>query len=250
MSSGTPSIADLNSLIAKAQQAIACDATCQQQQTAAKLKKKWQDAQASVEAGPALVDNARQEYITFTQGESAFHSQREIDLHTTAQRIVDEFQQQTDAEAEKITHLITTYDGVTSNYENVVELYLKYRNENATFTKQIKNQTSDVLTNERKTYYENQGIDSLHFYYRYILLFLYIIAAGACMVSCFVFPSKLSWKHRLAGCIVLVILPFVSSWMLSFFLRCMYGIYEILPKNVNRTMSSTITPTPNTTIIA
>ena len=41
--------------------------------------------------------------------------------------------------------------------------------------KQLKEETNDLLTNDRKTYYQDQGIDNLKFYYHYFLLFIYVI---------------------------------------------------------------------------
>ena len=98
--------------------------------------------------------------------------------------------------------------------------------------KQLKDDSSDVLTNERKTYYQDQGIDNLKFWYYYVLLTIYIIIVAGFGVFSFIYPSQMNWKYRFAILIGLCVLPFVSTYLLDFFLKLLHYLYELMPKNV------------------
>ena len=98
---------------------------------------------------------------------------------------------------------------------------------------ELKENTNDVLTNERKTYYQDQGIDSLNFFYSYIFLIVYIIFIICFGIFSFIFPSDIKWYIRLIILISFIILPFVSTKLLSMVIWFFYKIYEVLPRNVH-----------------
>jgi hypothetical protein len=112
-------------------------------------------------------------------------------------------------------------------------LYLKYKKENLELSKEFKNSSSDVLTNERKTYYENQGIDSLSFVYYYVLFIIYVIFVIGYLITAIFYQSQINWKYRVLYFILLFILPFISTWILEYIIYIIYYIYNLLPKNIH-----------------
>jgi UDP-glucose 4-epimerase len=131
---------------------------------------------------------------------------------------------------------IQTYSGLYINLTNIYDLYNHYKNQNDELFSELKDESSDTLTNERKTYYEDQGIDSLNFWYYYILLTIYIIFSVCFGVLSFIYPSPINWKYRVVILLGLVILPFISTYLLNFALIIVYYLYELLPKNVRLTV--------------
>jgi lipopolysaccharide export LptBFGC system permease protein LptF len=113
-------------------------------------------------------------------------------------------------------------------------LYKKYKVENKELLKELKDDTNDVLTNERKTYYEDQRIDGLKFYYYYFLVTIYVICVICFAAFSFIYPSHSSFGVRVATLIGLIALPFVSSWILGNIIALVYKAYSLLPKNVYR----------------
>ena len=93
-----------------------------------------------------------------------------------------------------------------------------------------KNEFTDILKNERKTYYEDQGIDSLHSYY-YWLLAGYIITIIGVVVSMLGFPSDWSIMQKIVVVMGLIMLPFGSSYIMGVIIRLLHGAYNLLPKN-------------------
>jgi len=224
---------NFNAFLEKAKQAVMCDSNCQKQKTAEELKQKYLASETNLASADNQVAVAQKNYLTFTQGELSYSNEKEDDLHKKAQLIIGTFNLNFQNDSKKINYQIDTYNGLVVNFKNVLELYISYKKENIELTKELKNNTSDVLTNERKTYYQNQGIDSLNYFYYYILLFIYFIFVVGYIVITLFYPSQINWKIRFGILLILLSLPFISSWILAFIISLIYKIYELLPKNIH-----------------
>jgi uncharacterized membrane protein len=103
--------------------------------------------------------------------------------------------------------------------------------ENNSLEQQYKDKSNDVLTNERKTYYEEQQIERLNKFY-YILLFVYVFTVILFFLFSLSSSSNVSLLTRIGMGIFFIILPFVSSWILGAIVYVLYWVYSLLPKNV------------------
>jgi hypothetical protein len=225
-----------NSLIDQAAEAITCDANCQKQKKTDELKQKYITAQSNLARGPQQVETARKNYVIYNKGEPVYNQLVETELTKKATMISTFFENNFNEESKNVLSDVKTYSGLLSNLKNVFELYLKYKQENVELTKKLKEETNDILTNERKTYYQEQGIDNLKFYYYYFLLIVYVICVILFGVFNFIYPSQMSGKIRAAILVILLILPFISTWILGKLVMMIYGIYGLLPTNVHKTL--------------
>ena len=221
-----------NTLVEQASEAIMCDSECRRQNEIEKLKQQYLDAETNMNTAPAQFQEARQNYLTFTQGDAVYSENMEAELQETSQTIADEFSQKFDEDSAKIETQIDTYNGLFLNFKNVFELYEKYKKENTKLFNQLKNDTNNVLTNERKTYYEDQEIDNLKFFYFYILLVVYIICVVCFGFFSLRFPSQSSFIQKIIIFVFLIILPFISTFVLGKLINLVYEVYDLLPKNV------------------
>jgi len=156
------------------------------------------------------------------------------ELENRAKLIADETTEKINEEATKINQQIDTYNALFLNYINVVDLYEKYKRENAELFIELKDETNDVLTNERKTYYEDQQIDSLKFYYYYFLVTVYIICVMSFGIFSLLYPSQSTTIIKTVIFILLIALPFISTFILGVIIYLIYELYNLLPKNVYR----------------
>ena len=231
----TPDTLDkLNTLITQASDVITCDANCQNQRQADQLKQKYLDAQSNLASAPTQLDTAQKNYMIFTQGEASYNDNNDGELQAKAQAIIDAFLQNFNKEKSSVTTQIDTYDGIRVNFRNVFDLFNKYKIENKLLFKDLQNDTNDVLTNERKTFYEDQRIDGLKFYYYYILMTVYVICVICFIIFSFVYSSQSNMKSQFAVLVGLIALPFVSTWLLGNIVSVIYIAYNSLPKNVYR----------------
>jgi hypothetical protein len=221
-----------NTLISQASDAIMCDSECRKQRETDKLKQNYLNSQTNLSSASNQVEVAQKNYVIFTQGESAYNDLLDNQLQEKAEQIANQFTEYFQGDSVKIETQIDTYEGLILNFKNVVELYLNYKKENVQLIKDLKDETSDVLTNERKTYYADQKIDGLKSFYFYFLLTIYVICVICFGVFSIMYPSQSNWKIKVATFIGFILLPFFSTWILGKIIYLIYNLYELLPKNV------------------
>lgn len=167
-------------------------------------------------------------YVTRQRG----YKISEKELIKEAKLLTDEFKNNYDLEKTTILAQLDTYDSLLVNFKNVVDLYKWYEKENKELENQLKEDTNDILTNERKTYYEDQQNDLLNYYYYYFLFTIYIIIVICFGVFSLIYPSDFNLTIRVGILLVFVLLPFISSWLLGKIIQLIYLLFNMLPKNV------------------
>lgn len=230
--------AEFNRLIRRARNAIVCDSECQFQKESQSLYQTYINSQTNLESAPSQFQLAQKNYVTFTEGESAYNVLIINELTKKANEIVKKFKKNFEKKSIEIQTFIETYIAIIANYNNVVDLFIKYKEENDELIKKLKLESNDILTNDRKTYYEDQQISVLKNNYFYLFAFIYLIVTICFIIFYFMYPSKLSWIKHLIVFICLIILPFLSYWILSMLIFLAYKLYELFPKNVYANMNS------------
>lgn len=221
-----------NSFLQSATEAISCDMECQRNKTADELKNKYVSARSNLTLAEPQFELAKQNYYTYVAGQSGYNEIIEKELNEKADLFIEQFEEIYDSEKGKLKTQLESYDGLLINFKNIVELYKKYKEENIHLFKELKDETNDVLTNERKTYYEDQQNDSLNMYYYYFLIVLYYLIVICFCVFSLIYPSTFNWKIRVFIALIFIILPFISTWLLGMIIKIIYWLFGLLPKNV------------------
>jgi len=221
-----------NSFINAASETIACGPECQEQKKADELKNKYIMSEANLALAEPEYQIARQNYYTYVSGQSGYDDMLEKDYTQEADIISKKFKELYNDEIAKIKTQLDTYNSLLVNFRNVADLYTQYKKENIQLFQELKNQTNDILTNERKTYYEDQEINSLNGYYLYIFWIIYIIVLISFAVFSLIYPSQTSLTIRALLLCVFILLPFVSTWILGKIIQLIYFLFSFVPKNV------------------
>jgi len=222
---------EFNSLMEQANESISCDAACMQKQKQEDLLKQYLDAETNVVNAPENLITKRRDYITFTQGDNAYNEFIKNELQNKADSIVKTYQSKFDHDVNLILTNIKSYHGFLINYNNVVDLYKKYKIENDELEKQLKITTSDTLTNDRKTFYEDEGLNRLRVYY-YFFLFIYIFIVFIFLLSTFLVNTNVKISNRLLILFLLIVYPIVCFWLFRLFKNMFMRSMDYLPKNV------------------
>jgi len=220
-----------NDFINNANSALSCDADCQDKKKTNELKKKYLEAKTNLLTAPVQLETSYKNYLTYTKGDDAYNEYHEKELQEKAKIIVSTFKTNFSDGIEQAKESYDTYSGLLLNFSHVVELYEKLVKENKKLALAVKNKSSDVLTNDRKTYYEDQSIDNLNFYHT-IIMVIYIIFLIGFAVSIFVFPSASSRKSLLGILVFFIIYPFICVRIFKFFYYIKDTIMGIFPKDV------------------
>ena len=228
-----PNLDSLNSFLEKATKAISCDPECQKKRRAELLEQNFNEAKTNLHNAPSKLHTAAKKYYTFTQGEAGYKDYIETELEKKVDEIASKKQEEFDANIATAISETSVYEGLMLNYTNVFDLYAKYKDENEKMTRNIKTTRADILTNDRKTFYEDQGISNLTFYYS-IIRAIYILCVIIFVALSVLAPSQFSIKVKLAVLTLLIVYPFISTKVLVFFIGIYSKVVSILPKNVNR----------------
>ena len=225
-------IGKFNSFIQAASQQISCGSECQKQKKAQELKDKYLNAEANLSLAEPEYQISKKEYYSYVNGENNYNQMLEEEESSRADKITEKINDKTTTTINNINSLLQTYDGLLINFRNVLDLFRQYKKENRFLEKKIKDDSNDVLINNRKTYYEDQNISSLNSIYYYILLTIYIIVVICFIVFSLIYPGTISLKIKLLLLVVFIALPFISTFILGKIIEFIYWIFNLLPKNV------------------
>jgi hypothetical protein len=222
-------INEFNNLIKTANETISCGPDCMNQRQTEQLQKTYLDAESNMVSAPQQFFSAEKEYITYTQGESGYNTHIENKLQSNADKIVTDFQNKFNENVNAAMTSIANYEGLLINFNNVIDLYKKYKKENIQLEKQLKNISSDILTNDRKSYYEDEGLKRLETYY-YFFLFFYIFVLIVFILSIFLVKTNVKFITRIFILFLLIIYPFVSYWVVHFLYKIFDKIKDMIIK--------------------
>lgn len=223
---------NFNELIGQASESILCNDECRRNKEEELLKQKYLNSKTNLATAPNQKKEAEKNYIVFTKGITGYNDFLDEKLHSEANIISNEFINNFNKESDKIKSQIDSYDGILINFRNIVELYNQYKIENLELSNELKIETNDILTNERKTFYEDQNIDRLKFFYSYFFITIYVIFVFCFGIFSYIYPSSFAWPIRLCILIGFIILPFISTILLGKIIFILYEIYNLLPKNI------------------
>jgi Mn2+/Fe2+ NRAMP family transporter len=117
------------------------------------------------------------------------------------------------------------------------ELDSKYINENKKMGGIIRNTKTDIVTNDRKTFYEEQNNDYLAGWYK-IIICIYIFLAIVFFASLFLLNIQISLLSKIIFVIFFLLYPFVITPIVLFILAKLTDLYNMLPTNVYKTLDN------------
>ena len=223
--------AAVNNLIAQSAPAILCGPDCQKQKLDDELKKKFLDAQTNAQTAPGQLNVAQKNYITATEGTPAYTEMMTEKYTKEATTITNDTHTYLNEEIATANNLTNVYDGLSINEEYIQELYDDYVKKNADLKLKIKTSTSDVTTNDRKSFYEDEQLDNVNWWY-YGFIMMYIVLLIVYAIAIFVSPSSYSFLAKMGILSLLLLYPFVITNVALWLLAMFKNLISILPTNV------------------
>jgi len=208
----------------------ACDETCQKKLELTKLKQNYLDALNNLETAPQDVQTAYQAYLTYAEGNGAYQEYQQGALQQDAANIANQYQINFNNNLTSAERLLGTYSGLYVNYNNIYDLSKIYKKENHELHGDVEIANSDTLTNDRKTFYENQATESLQGYY-WVLTVIYTLVVIYYIISIIIYPSEYKTSVKIILLLFLIIYPFISLWLSLKVIGLYNYIINLLPKN-------------------
>jgi hypothetical protein len=227
----TQTLQKFNDMIKIAQGILVCDDACQAEKGRNDLRRKYLDAKQNYLTAPEQVEHTFKNYYVYEKGELAYNEEQEKILERRANVIVRQFLQTYQQNMTQSKGLVEAYTSLLVNFQHVSDYLIKLTKENAILRKKLYDLRADTITNDRKTYYEDQGIESLYFYYR-ILLGIYLLILIVFLGCMFFKQSGFSLGKQIAILVFMILYIFLATPFFMWIIDSVKKIGETLPKNV------------------
>ena len=227
------STAQINAMLAKSNADLMCGPACQAQKSLTQLENTYVNAQTNLETAPEQLKTAKKNYYIAKDGTAAYNQMVLDTVTRNAAKVVNSLQENFDKEVEIVTELIDTYGSLLTNYNYMNDLSIEYAAENIKMAKSLKKIRGDIITNDRKTYYEQQHIDKLASWYYYLKISYIVLAAIFILLVIFKQPGIIM---KLLLIVYFIFYPIFITPMIFYIIEWFKKIYHLLPKNVYKTI--------------
>jgi len=207
---------------------IICGPSCQQKKITKELKQKYLDAQTNLRTAPDQLRQAEKNFYVYTVGETGYNDILEKELIEKAEKIGKQLTDLFNSELTNAKTMNSYLKTATINSQYTVDLLNTYLAKNKDLTEQLKESQSDIVTNDRKTYYESEAIDNLElwyvlfwraFYLLYIFLLIILITTG-------------KYGYAVAAGIILFFYPYYINPLVKWLYGTITGLINKWPSNI------------------
>jgi hypothetical protein len=220
----------LTALLEESTAALSCGPSCQKLKTNDELKQKYLNAQTNLQTAPIQLENSKKNYYVFTEGEPYYNDMLESELQKKAETITQLLAENFTDEIKNAKTMNSYYSTELENSLNTQELYNIYLVKNREIQQSIKGHHGDVLTNDRKTYYETDALEKLRawydiFWYIYYAVFIIFVIA-------LLFNESIKLPKKIIFIFIAIIYPYIIDFIIKKIYEFFHSIWKQLPKNV------------------
>jgi len=221
----------INQLLELSSQELICGPDCQQQKISTELKQKYLDAQTNLQTAPINLENTKKNYYVYTEGGPFYDNMLETELQQKADTISTLLSENFNSEVSDANVMNVYLNTALINSKYTTELLENYLEKNKQLKLQLKERYGDILTNDRKTYYETDALNTLTFWYKLFWYIYYVLVI--ILILAFIFsPNDFSRTTK----IIIGALVLFYTYYIDYIVRWVYGLWKLLisrlPKNV------------------
>jgi hypothetical protein len=222
--------AQVNALIAHSNEQLMCGPACQKEKNISNLQENYVKAQTNLKTAPQQLEQAKQNYYKALEGQAGYNKMVLDKVTEDAKKVTTSLKTKFDATSKEVENLISVYNTLKSNFNNVNDLSQEYKLENAKMAKTLKKIRGDIITNDRKTYYEQQSIDGLSWWYNWFRIIYIVLVIGFIIVLLF---KSYWWLYKIFIILVVLFYPVYIAPLVIYILKCIQNLGAlILPKDV------------------
>lgn len=220
----------LTALLEQSASDLSCGPACQKLKTTEDLKQKYLNAETNIQTAPVDLENSRKNYYVFTEGEPYYNNMLEEELKTKSELISKTLAIRFNEEVTNANTMNSYYDADLNNSKNTKELYEMYLQKNQEMKTSIKEHHGDVLTNDRKTYYETEALTNLNSWYS-ILWYIYY-AFTIILIFVLFFNKSIETIKKIIFIFIAIIYPYIINYITKKIYGFFHSIWKQTPKNV------------------
>lgn len=192
-----------------------CGPECQRQKKLAELKDAMTAAQNVSTDAPSKLAEARKNYYVYRDGEKGYLNAQLEAKRQEAIKKTDTLQDEFGKRVQRTQTLIDEYEAMMVYNQNTDEMLDNYITTNQRLTKEIDTTKANIFTNDRRFYYYDQAID-WQWYVNKAVSICYWAITAVYVAYYLVYKGHYSDRHQVAYGIVLALLPFMVTRILTF----------------------------------
>jgi hypothetical protein len=223
----------LNNLLEISANSLLCGPSCQREKNLKTLQQNYLDAQTAVQTAPLHLEDSKKQYITLKDGEAEYNRMRLKELEKEADDLIGKIRHTFNEQIKQVFILISYLDTELTNSQNTEELLQNVTAKDAILGETIKDKASQLITNDRKSYYETQELDRLAMWSSIFTTIYYILLLVLTIEVAF--SDTLSLAVKFSILVVLYLYPVVINWLVLLLYKLMAAaaktLYVFFPKN-------------------
>jgi len=224
-------VKQIQDLIKQEQELLTCGPECQKLKKSEKLKNNYINAQTNLIAAPDILKEAQKKFYINAQGVGGYNEMIEEELRNKIEKIANNMSAEFEENIKRAESLTTTYQTSSDEDEYLQELKAKYMKENVLLANEIRGILTDIVTNDRKTYYQTQNMTtSMNWYYLYLII--YVILLIIFLILMIVKGTDYDWRFRVFISILFIIYPFIAYGIILRIIGFGQHVSSLLPKNI------------------
>jgi hypothetical protein len=221
----------INQLLELSAQELICGPDCQKNKISTELKQKYLDAQTNLQTAPINLENTKKNFYVYTEGVPFYDNMLEEELQKKSDKISTLISENFNNELSYANTMNIYLNTALINSKYTIELLENYLEKNQKLKLQLKERYGDILTNDRKTFYETDALNTLILWYKLFWYIYYVLVV--ILILAFIFsPSNLSIINK----IIISVLVIFYSYYIDYIVRWIYSLWRSLisrlPKNV------------------
>ena len=222
-----------NKAAAQTSESILCGPDCQRQKKEEQLLQSYNNAKVNAATAPNQLYQAEKQYYTYSSGPQGYREIVESQSSAEATQLRTTLTNDFNSKYTNAMQIVNTYKTLYESYINTYTLlHEKYIHDNTKLSYQNKKEISDTMTNDRKSFYENQGNDNLGWWYR-LFYWIYIIALVILIITIILGDIQWTTLKKTSIVVLFIFFPIISNFIVMKVIYLFQYMYSVLPKNTN-----------------
>jgi hypothetical protein len=223
--------AQINSLLQSSKEDLNCGPDCQKEKTSQQLQSDYLNAKNNMLSAPYKLKQAQKAYITYTEGDASYNSVIKQELLADANNMTAQMEETFSKAIRNAYEELGIYETLHDNYFNLSDLLKKYVVDNDKLRSKLETEKDDTITNDRKTFYENQHYNVVLTRFG-ILRWVYGVVYVIFFFIIFLKENEFTIQTKVMIVLLFLVYPFVITHLVLFVFKKMKELYDLLPSNI------------------
>ena len=221
----------LTALLEQSLNTLSCGPACQKTKISEDLNQKYLNAQTNMQTAPVQLETTKKNYYVFTEGQPYYDNMLEDELREKAKILTNLLADNFKEEIFNAKTMNSYYNTELTNSSYTKELYAVYLEKNKLVQNSIKNHHADVITNDRKTYYESEALIDLKNWHTFLWYAFYLFAMPIFTFT-LITKSSLHFIVKLFVELIALAYPYYVDPVARSIYGFFHSFWKSLPKNV------------------